>query len=179
MQVLEDGILTDGQGRKVDFRNTIIILTSNLGVADSKIKSLGFLATSDKSSDDQNENQIKKSIEDGLKKSFRPEFLNRLDEIVIFDSINLDQQYEIVKIMFNSIKERVSEFNVELVLDDSANQSLVSEGFDQEYGAMPLRRALQKYVENPLSTQILKGEIGDGDTIKVMEKDSKLEFLRI
>ncbi len=179
LQVLEDGILTDGQGRKVDFRNTIIILTSNLGVADSKIKSLGFLATSDKSSDDQNENQIKKSIEDALKKSFRPEFLNRLDEIVIFDSINLDQQYEIVKIMFNSIKERVSEFNVDLVLDDSANQWLVSEGFDQEYGARPLRRALQKYVENPLSTQILKGEIGDGDTIKVMEKDSKLEFLKI
>ena len=179
LQVLEDGILTDGQGRKVDFRNTIIILTSNLGVVDSKIKSLGFLATSDKSSDDQNENQIKKSIEDALKKSFRPEFLNRLDEIVIFDSINLDQQYEIVKIMFNSIKERVSEFNVDLVLDDSANQWLVSEGFDQEYGARPLRRALQKFVENPLSTQILKGEIGDGDTIKVMEKDSKLEFLKI
>ena len=137
------------------------------------------MATSDKSSDDQNENQIKKSIEDALKKSFRPEFLNRLDEIVIFDSINLDQQYEIVKIMFNSIKERVSEFNVDLFLDDSANQWLVSEGFDQEYGARPLRRALQKYVENPLSTQILKGEIGDGDTIKVMENDSKLEFLKI
>ena len=179
LQVLEDGILTDGQGRKVDFRNTIIILTSNLGVTDSKIQSLGFLASSEKSSENENQIKIKKSIEDALKKSFRPEFLNRLDEIVIFDSINIDQQYEIVEIMFNSIKDRVAEFEVDLLLDDTANKWLVKEGFDQEYGARPLRRALQKYVENPLSTQILKGEIATGDTIKVLEKDSKLEFQKI
>ena len=179
LQVLEDGILTDGQGRKVDFRNTIIILTSNLGVTDSKIQSLGFLASSEKSSENENQIKIKKSIEDALKKSFRPEFLNRLDEIVIFDSINIDQQYEIVEIMFKNIKDRVAEFEVDLLLDDTANKWLVKEGFDQEYGARPLRRALQKYVENPLSTQILKGEIATGDTIKVLEKDSKFEFQKI
>ena len=179
LQVLEDGILTDGQGRKVDFRNTIIILTSNLGVTDSKIQSLGFLASSEKSSENENQIKIKKSIEDALKKSFRPEFLNRLDEIVIFDSINIDQQYEIVEIMFKNIKDRVAEFEVDLLLDDTANKWLVKEGFDQEYGARPLRRALQKYVENPLSTQILKGEIATGDTIKVLEKNSKLEFQKI
>ena len=81
--------------------------------------------------------------------------------------------------MFNNIKDRVLEFNVDLILDDSANKWLVSEGFDQEYGARPMRRALQKYVENPLSTQILKGEIAGGDTIRVLEKDSKLEFQKI
>ena len=129
LQVLEDGILTDGQGRKVDFRNTIIILTSNLGVTDSKIQSLGFLASSEKSSENENQIKIKKSIEDALKKSFRPEFLNRLDEIVIFDSINIDQQYEIVEIMFKNIKDRVAEFEVDLLLDDTANKWLVKEGF--------------------------------------------------
>jgi ATP-dependent Clp protease ATP-binding subunit ClpC len=165
LQILDDGRLTDGQGRVVDFRNTVIIMTSNLGTDFvKKSGSLGFLRKGDDgSAEDPNHEKIEKA----LKATFRPEFLNRVDEIITFKPLALEDVERIVDLQMKDILERLTENGLTLKLTDAARRWLAREGFDPAFGARPLRRALQKYVESPLSMKMLKGEVKSGDTVVV------------
>ncbi len=163
LQVLEDGRLTDGQGRVVDFRNTIIIMTSNIGTQYAKQGgTLGFLRSAN---GDDEERENKKKIQEGLKQTFRPEFLNRIDEIIIFHPLTLEHMEQIVDLQMKEIRERLAERGVSLELTEAARKWLAREGYDPAFGARPLRRTLQRYVESPLSRRILRGEFGAGDHV--------------
>ena len=165
LQILEDGRLTDGQGHAVDFRNTVLIMTSNIGT--SFVKSggtLGFLKQDALSNQDR---QLQENIERDLKQTFRPEFLNRIDEIIIFHSLTQEHVREIVDLQMREIAGRLAEHNVKVELSEAARDWLAQEGYDPQFGARPLRRTLQRFVENPLSKRILAGEFVDGDTIEV------------
>jgi ATP-dependent Clp protease ATP-binding subunit ClpC len=171
LQILDDGRLTDGQGRIVDFRNTVLIMTSNLGTDFvTKSGTLGFLRRGDDGSAEDPNNE---KIEKALKATFRPEFLNRIDEIITFKPLSVDDVEKIVDLQMKEIQDRVAESGLTLKLSPAARRWLAREGFDKAFGARPLRRALQKYVEGPLSTQMLKGEIKSGDTILVDHDDDK------
>ncbi len=165
LQILDDGRLTDGQGRIVDFRNTVIIMTSNLGTEFvKKSGSLGFLRRGD---DGGNEDQNNDKIERALKATFRPEFLNRVDEIITFKPLLLEDVERIVVLQMKEIQDRLAEHGLGVQLTDAARQWLAREGFEPQFGARPLRRALQKYVESPLSVQMLRGEFKSGDVVVV------------
>jgi ATP-dependent Clp protease ATP-binding subunit ClpC len=163
LQILEDGRLTDGQGRVVDFRNTVLIMTSNIGTQYAKQGgTLGFIRSSD-IDDEARENR--KAIEDGLKKTFRPEFLNRIDEVIIFHTLTLDHMEQIVDLQMEEIRERLEERGITIELSDAARKWLAEEGYDPAFGARPLRRTLQRHVESPLSKRILRGELEEGDRV--------------
>ena len=163
LQILEDGRLTDGQGRVVDFRNTVLIMTSNIGTQYAKLGgTLGFLHAT---SDDDQARESKEKIEDGLKETFRPEFLNRIDEIIIFHTLALEHMEEIVSLQMREIRERLEDRGVTIELSDAARKWLAQEGYDPDFGARPLRRTLQRYVESPLSRRILRGEFESGDHV--------------
>lgn len=172
LQVLEDGRLTDSKGRTVDFRNTLIIMTSNVG-ADTikKNSSLGFTAAQDAGKDYSN---MKDKVMGELKKSFRPEFLNRIDEIIVFHSLEEQHIAQIVTLMADDLRKRLKEQEVDFVLTDRAKAFLAKEGFDPTYGARPLRRAIQKHIEDRLSEELLRGQISKGDTLTIDEKDGEL-----
>ncbi|NBI30318.1 ATP-dependent protease ATP-binding subunit ClpC [Chengkuizengella marina] len=172
LQVLEDGRLTDSKGRVVDFRNTLIIMTSNVG-ADmiKKNSSLGFTAASDAGRD---YNNMKDKVIEELKKSFRPEFLNRIDETIVFHSLEEKHIAEIVTLMAEELRKRLKEQEVDFKLTDSAKAFLAKEGYDPTYGARPLRRAIQKHIEDRLSEELLKGNITKGGAIVIDEKDGEL-----
>ena len=167
LQILEDGRLTDGQGRTVDFRNTLVIMTSNLGTAELNRGELGFAR---ESSSEDDSIRRRASIEDSLKKTFRPEFLNRIDEIIIFDPLADQQIRQIVDLLL--------EHEITVSLTESAKDWLAKEGFDPVYGARPLRRALQRYVENPLSKKILAGDIQSGDQVLADAGEGELTFAK-
>ena len=171
LQILEDGRLTDGQGRVVDFKNTIIIMTSNLGSSIGSSDSLGFLRNVETSRDSE---KLRISIEDALKKSFRPEFLNRIDDILIFQPISEQDQREIVEIMLNGLLSKLSEHNIVLELSDGAKSWIAKDGFDPEYGARPLRRSIRKNIENPLSSGMIRGDFFDGSHVYVDLIDDKI-----
>jgi len=158
LQILEDGRLTDGHGRTVDFKNTVVIMTSNLGTEEFQRQSLGF-ARETKSEHERR----KGAIETAMKQTFRPEFLNRLDEIVIFQSLTEEQIKQIVDLMMKDVKKRLADRKITVELTEEAKAKLAKEGFDPAFGARPLRRTLQRQVENPLSTKILQGEFKEGD----------------
>jgi ATP-dependent Clp protease ATP-binding subunit ClpC len=164
LQILDDGRLTDGQGRIVDFRNTVLIMTSNLGT-EYVLKSgtLGFLQRS--GNDDEREAHDK--IEKALKSTFRPEFLNRIDEIITFSPLSREQMRQIVDLQLKEIQERLSEHNLTVELTPEARDWLADEGYDAAFGARPLRRALQKHIESPLSVSLLSGEFQPGNTVIV------------
>ncbi|MDX1600175.1 MAG: AAA family ATPase [Anaerolineales bacterium] len=163
LQILDDGRLTDGQGRVVDFRNTVLIMTSNLGTEFvTKAGTLGFLGT-EPGGDQEAEAKIQKSLRD----TFRPEFLNRIDEIIIFSPLSMEQMNEIVKMQMEEIRERLGEHGLQVELTEEARDWLAEQGYDPAFGARPLRRALQKHVESPLSIKLLKGEFEAGDLISV------------
>jgi len=165
LQILEDGRLTDGQGRIVDFRNTVLIMTSNIGTQYAKQGgTLGFLRAS--TADDE-AREAKEQIEEGLKKTFRPEFLNRIDEIIIFHTLTLKHMEEIVDLQMGEIRERMAERGVAIELTGAARKWLAREGYDPAFGARPLRRTLQRFVESPLSQRILRGEFVAGDHVLV------------
>ena len=175
LQILDDGRLTDGQGRVVDFRNTVLIMTSNLGTEYvHRSGSLGFL----KNSGSSEERAEQEKIEKALKGTFRPEFLNRIDEIITFSPLSVEQMTYIVDLQMKEIQERLSESGVQVQLTAAARQWLAHEGFDPAFGARPLRRALQKYVESPLSISLLSGEFARGGTVlvDVDEQENKLVF---
>ena len=171
LQILEDGRLTDGQGRVVDFKNTIIIMTSNLGSSIDSSDSLGFLRNVETSKDSE---KLRISIEDALKKSFRPEFLNRIDDILIFQPISEDDQREIVEIMIKGLLGKLSENNIKVELSDAAKSWIAKDGFDPEYGARPLRRSIRKNIENPLSSGIIRGDFPNGACVYVDVVDEKI-----
>ncbi len=173
LQIMEDGRLTDGHGRTVDFRNTVVIMTSNLGTAELGRQAIGFRRGQDTESERQ---QLRNSVEEALKKAFRPEFLNRLDEIVIFDPLTQEQIQEIVGLMMAEVEKRLEEQGVRAELTPAARSWLAKEGFDPTFGARPLRRAVQRYVENALSKHILSGDFKEGDRIVVDATDEELTF---
>jgi ATP-dependent Clp protease ATP-binding subunit ClpC len=169
LQILDDGRLTDGQGHTVNFKNTVIIMTSNAGSEVIKRESqLGFTTRKDKATTQkQNYEDMKKKVTDDIKKLFRPEFLNRLDDIIVFHELTEAQLGKIVDLMVQDLQKRLAERKVGLELTDKAKLWLAKEGYDPVYGARPLRRAIERYVENPLSSKMLRGELKEGDTVKV------------
>jgi ATP-dependent Clp protease ATP-binding subunit ClpC len=177
LQVLDEGILTDGLGRKVDFRNTIIIMTSNIGVRDLKDfgSGIGF-ATQAKQ--DSEEEQMKATIKKSLKKAFSPEFLNRLDDVIVFNSLSRDHIHQIIDITLGDLFARVKELGYNIELTEKAKDFLSEKGYDPQYGARPLNRAIQKYLEDPVAEEILKGELSEGGTLVAdyIEKGSSLTF---
>jgi ATP-dependent Clp protease ATP-binding subunit ClpC len=175
LQILEDGRLTDGQGKTVDFRNTIIIMTSNLGTSDGSREPLGFM----RQAADDSSVRMRSSVEDALKTTFRPEFLNRIDEIIVFEALTTEQIRGIVDLMVEEVRDRIRERQVSITLTDAAGEWLAKEGFDPVYGARPIRRAVQRYVENPLSKRILAGEISEGDEILVDAGEDGLTFEKV
>ena len=175
LQILDDGRLTDGQGNVVDFRNTVLIMTSNLGTEYvRKGGTLGFLQQ--KADDEERESHDK--IEKALKGTFRPEFLNRIDEIIMFSPLSLDEMVQIVDLQMKEVLERLSEHNISVELTDAARSWLAKEGYDQAFGARPLHRAIQKYLESPLSMQLLSGNFKDGVSVlvDVDEENNSLTF---
>lgn len=177
LQVLDDGVLTDGLGRKVDFRNTLIIMTSNIGVRDLKDfgAGIGFATQSRKDSMDD---MMKSTIQNALKKTFSPEFLNRLDDVIIFNSLDKEDIFKIIDITLGHLFKRITDLGYKIDLTKKAKEFLSEKGYDPQYGARPLARAIQKYLEDPVAEEILKGEIREGDTL-VADWDSKNEELKI
>jgi ATP-dependent Clp protease ATP-binding subunit ClpC len=175
LQILEDGRLTDGQGRTVDFRNTVVIMTSNLGTEFAKRSGvLGFVAPSDEEAVADH-----KRIEKAMRETFRPEFLNRVDEIIIFSPLSQEDVAQIVDLQMKAIADRLSEQGLTVELSESARLWLGAEGFDAEYGARPLRRALQHYIESPLSVKLLKNEFKTGDIIQVDTDGENIIFVKV
>jgi ATP-dependent Clp protease ATP-binding subunit ClpC len=176
LQILDDGRLTDGQGRVVDFRNTVLIMTSNLGTEFvNRGGTLGFLG----SSGDSEEKQAHDKIEKALKGTFRPEFLNRIDEIIMFSPLSKEQMLDIVTLQMREIQERLAEYKIKIELSDKARQWLADTGYDPLFGARPLKRTLQKHVESPLSTQLLSGHFKEGDTVLADLKDDAIVFTKL
>ena len=173
LQLMDDGRLTDSKGRLADFRNTVIIMTSNVGVSSFRSEKIGFWRGNQYS---RQEEELKRTLEIELKKSFKPEFLNRVDDIVVFNEISESDMLQIVDIMTAQIKDRILEIGFVLDVSDSARIWFASEGFDPQYGARPLRRILQNNLENPLSTKILNGELSNGDSVLVDLVDGRLTF---
>lgn len=164
LQVLDDGVLTDGLGRKVDFRNTIIIMTSNIGVRDLKDFGAG-IGFANKAKSDNMDDIVKSTIQAALKKAFSPEFLNRLDDVVVFNSLSRDHIYKIIDISLGKLFSRITDLGYKIELTEKAKGFLAEKGYDQQYGARPLNRAIQKYLEDAVAEEILKGDLSDGDII--------------
>jgi ATP-dependent Clp protease ATP-binding subunit ClpC len=175
LQILDDGRLTDGQGHVVDFKNTVIIMTSNLGTQYiESTNSIGFLQKLDKN--EEVDEQIKENTSEALKRAFRPEFLNRIDEVVVFHSLTRAQVKEIVGLMIARLQQQLSEHNLQIQLTEAAKDYLAKGGYDPAYGARPLRRLIQREVENPLSKSWLASEFKAGDTIIVDAGEKGLVF---
>jgi ATP-dependent Clp protease ATP-binding subunit ClpC len=175
---MDDGRLTDGHGRTVDFKNTIVILTSNTGVELIKRESrIGFATgkETDKAHK-QGYEDMKEKVMAEVKKTFRPEFINRLDEIIVFHELSEEQLRVIVDLMAKDVQQRLAERKLELEITDAAKSWLAKVGYDPVYGARPLRRAVERYVENPMSTKVLKGEFKEGDKIVVDLAGEELTF---
>lgn len=166
LQVLDDGQLTDGLGRKVDFKNTLIIMTSNIGVRQLKDfgQGVGFATQAKK---DQAENYAKSVIENALKRTFSPEFLNRIDDVVIFNSLEKEHIFQIIDIALVDVRKRLNELGYQIELTDNAKDFLSEKGYDPQFGARPLHRAIQKYMEDPLAEEILNGNFSEGASILV------------
>ena len=164
LQVLDDGILTDGLGRRVDFRNTIIIMTSNIGVRDLKDFGAGIGFANRAKADNQDE-IMKSTIQSALKKAFSPEFLNRLDDVVVFNSLSKDDIHKIIDISLGKLFHRITDLGYKIELTEKAKDFLANKGYDQQYGARPLNRAIQKYLEDAIAEEILKGDLSEGDVI--------------
>lgn len=165
LQVLDDGILTDSQGRRVDFKNTIIIMTSNIGVRDieRKAKGIGFTV----SDEAENYGRIKSTIQDALKRVFNPEFLNRLDDVIIFHQLERKHIVKIVDLMLAGLNERFKALDIKVEISEEAKKFLADKGYDVQYGARPLRRAIQKHLEEPLAEEILRANLKEGSAVKV------------
>jgi len=173
LQILEDGRLTDGHGRMVDFKNVVVIMTSNLGTQEVQKQSIGF-----RPEKELDQEKLRQTIKNALKQAFRPELINRIDEIIIFDSLSQQQLRQIVDLLIEEVKKRLAEHKIAVELTDVARAWLLKEGYDPAYGARPLRRAIQRYVENPISKGILDGAYAEGDTILVDANADGLTFAK-
>src|SRR4029078_12940379 len=175
LQVLDEGHLTDNYGRVIDFKNTVVIMTSNVGARDlMKTKSLGFTSSDEK----QNWERRAEKVRDELKNVFNPEFLNRLDDVIVFHPLNREHIAQIVNVLLKDVRKRLAEEELTLKLTDAATEFLVKHGYDENYGARPLKRAIQKYIEDPLSEKILMGDFARADDIEVAlaADGTQLEF---
>jgi len=179
LQIMDDGRLTDGHGRTVNFKNTVVIMTSNAGAEVIKRESqLGFTTRRETAAtqNDRYEN-MKKKVNEEVKKLFRPEFLNRLDDVIVFHELSEEQLKGIVDLMLKDLQNRLSEHRVTIELTVKAKAWLAKEGYDPVFGARPLRRVIERTIENPLSSQLLRGELKEGDTVKIdVDKEGKLTF---
>jgi ATP-dependent Clp protease ATP-binding subunit ClpB len=169
LQVFDDGRLTDGKGRTVDFKNTVIIMTSN--IASNKIQQL-----SEESGADW---EIEAHVKDTLKQIFKPEFLNRIDEIIVFHMLNKDDLTRIVDIQLQYLAERLKSRNIEIEFTDNARKQIMDEGYDPAFGARPLKRTIQQRLENPLASELLAGKFTDGDKIKIDADSHKFIFSKV
>jgi ATP-dependent Clp protease ATP-binding subunit ClpC len=174
LQILEDGRLTDGHGRTVDFKNTVVIMTSNLGTQELQRQSIGFRPGEEESL----QKRLRSVVDSALKQAFRPEFLNRVDETLIFHPLTEEHVKQIVELMLTDMQQRLAEHKIRVALTEEAKSWLASEGYDPSFGARPLRRAIQRHIENPLSTKILAKEFGEGDTVVINLDKEGLVFAK-
>ena len=173
LQILEEGKLTDSFGRQVDFRNTIILLTSNVGAERlQKGSAMGFTPPDD----EEDYARMKENLTEEAKKVFRPEFLNRFDDILVFRSLGRDELTQILELELEKVRKRLAERDIHFELDASARDLLLEKGFDPTYGARPMRRAVERYLEDPMAEEIIRGDLREGETISISTKDEKLEF---
>jgi ATP-dependent Clp protease ATP-binding subunit ClpC len=175
LQVLDEGHLTDNYGRVIDFKNTVVIMTSNVGARDiTKGKALGFASPDQRASFER----ISEKVKEEMQHVFNPEFLNRLDDVIVFHPLSKEHIAQIVGILLKDVQKRLSEEELTLKLTDSASDFLVRHGYDEHFGARPLKRAIQRFIEDPLSEKILLGEFAKGDEIEVdlAADGEKLEF---
>jgi ATP-dependent Clp protease ATP-binding subunit ClpC len=177
LQVLDEGQLTDSLGRKVDFRNTVIIMTSNIGARQLKDfgQGVGFSTTA---KTDQADTHSRSVIESALKKAFAPEFLNRIDDVVVFNSLGKEEIFKIIDIELKSLFSRISDLGYQIKLTAAAKEFIAEKGFDANFGARPLKRAIQKYLEDPIAEEILKGDLHEGDTLE-LDVDTETKELKI
>ena len=175
LQILEEGMITDSLGRKIDFRNTIVILTSNLGASSIKRQTtLGFGAMNQ---DQGDFGAMKEKIMEDAKKHFKPEFLNRLDDLVVFNMLEKPDLIRIIDLEVTKLFKRLREKEIEIVLHDDARDFLIEKGYDPNYGARPMRRAVERHLEDPLAEALLRGTVKPGDTVAVSRKPGTEEFL--
>jgi ATP-dependent Clp protease ATP-binding subunit ClpC len=177
LQVLDDGHLTDSLGRKIDFRNTIIIMTSNIGARKLKDfgQGVGFGTAAKTSQADANAKSV---IENALKKTFAPEFLNRVDDVMVFNNLDRDDIHKIIEIELAKLFMRIKDLGYDLTLTDKAKDYIADKGYDKDYGARPLKRAIQKYIEDALAEEIINSNLREGDAI-TMDLDAKTNELTI
>jgi ATP-dependent Clp protease ATP-binding subunit ClpC len=174
LQLLDDGRLTDGQGHTVDFRNTVVIMTSNVGTEELRAGTIGFK----RDADQIDLAEARKRVDEGLKRTFRPEFLNRIDDIIVFEPLTMADLTKIVEIQAKEVADRLAEQQLTLELTAAAKELLVREGYNPVYGARPLRRTVQRMIETPLSRSLLKNEFTAGDTIQVDADNGQLSFTK-
>jgi ATP-dependent Clp protease ATP-binding subunit ClpC len=178
LQVLEDGRLTDAHGRMADFKNTVVIMTSNVGAnLIERSAGIGFQASVEDS--ENNYQKMKEKVLDELKRTFRPEFLNRIDEVIVFHALNREEIKSIVDLMIKPVAQQLKEKGIELELSEEAKEMLAKDGFDPTFGARPLRRSVQRFIENPLSEELLKGTLDSGSIVKALVKDGQIVFQTI
>jgi ATP-dependent Clp protease ATP-binding subunit ClpC len=175
LQVLDDGILTDGLGRKVDFRNTIIIMTSNIGARDLQDFGAG-IGFGTKSRNENMDEITKGTITNALRKTFSPEFLNRLDDVIVFNSLEKKDIHKIIDISLSKLLSRVLTLGYKVELTEKAKDFVAEKGYDPKFGARPLNRAIQKYIEDPIAEEILKAQLLHGDIITADYEDGKEEL---
>jgi len=176
LQILDDGYITDSLGRKIDFRNTIIIMTSNIGARQLKDfgGGVGFGTASRKEQEDAHAKSV---IEGALKKSFAPEFLNRIDDVIIFNALEKEDIHSIIDIELDKLLSRINDLGYTLQLSDKAKDYIADKGFDKKYGARPLKRAIQKYIEDALAEEIVNSKLTEGDTIFMDYDDAKEDLI--
>lgn len=176
LQVLDDGCLTDSLGRKIDFKNTVVIMTSNIGTKLlQKDVALGF----QQEGQELTRKRKKDGVLEELRKTFSPEFLNRVDEVLVFHSLEKEHLYQIIDIQLHEIYARLREQNLELDIPEDVKNFLIQEGYEPQYGARPMRRAIQKHLSDPLSDELIKGRFRDARKIKVTLRNDVLEFLEV
>jgi ATP-dependent Clp protease ATP-binding subunit ClpC len=174
LQVMDDGHLTDSYGRKVDFKNVVLIMTSNLSARTiEKNTAIGFQKEDEASSF----GKLKGNVLNELKRTFNPEFLNRIDEVVMFHPLSLEHMQEIVEIMLTRLNEQMAEQGITLEIEDDAKAWLAQQGYDPAYGARPLRRAIRRHIEDPLSEEVLRGEFGSGGVVQIKLAGEELAFV--
>jgi ATP-dependent Clp protease ATP-binding subunit ClpC len=179
LQVMEDGRLTDSQGRVIDFKNTIIIMTSNIG-AQSIVggPGIGFRDSENPIETQRGYESMKNRIMEEMKRTFRPEFMNRVDDVIVFHQLTKDEILQIVNLMVDKVRSQMASHGMELVVTAEVSELLGNEGFDPQFGARPLRRAVQRLIEDPLSEEILLGRFVEGDTIRAEMEDGRIFFVK-
>ncbi|TNE75989.1 MAG: ATP-dependent Clp protease ATP-binding subunit, partial [Bacteroidetes bacterium] len=171
-QALDDGHMTDGLGRKIDFKNTILIMTSNIGARQLADFGTG-VGFGTKAQAEQKEEAAKGVVQNALRKAFAPEFLNRIDDIIMFRSLSREDIHKIIDLELNKLYGRINDLGYQISITDSAKDFIVDKGYDEKFGARPLKRAIQKLIEDPLAEEIVKSNLHEGDTILIDREDGK------